>query len=70
MQRNPAAMMKKLQSSIDPKMLSQIGGAEGVMKMMEDMGGADGMQKMMAGMGGGMPGGMGKMMKGMGGRKR
>lgn len=55
-------MMKKLQSSIDPRMLSQIGGAEGVMKMMEDMGGVEGMQKMMSGMGGGD---MSKMMKGM-----
>lgn len=63
LQRDPNAMMKKIQQSIDPRMLAQVGGASGVMKMMEDMGGIEGMQKMMGS--GGFPG-----MGGMGGGKK
>jgi len=47
-------MMKKIQQSIDPRMLAQVGGASGIMKMMEEMGGIEGMQKMMGA--GGFPG--------------
>lgn len=54
LQRDPNAMMKKIQQSIDPRMLAQVGGASGIMKMMEDMGGVEGMQKMMGA--GGFPG--------------
>jgi signal recognition particle subunit SRP54 len=38
MQRNPAAMMKQMQSIMDPKMMQQMGGSENMMKMMKQMG--------------------------------
>jgi signal recognition particle subunit SRP54 len=38
MQRNPQAMMKQMQSVMDPRMMQQMGGSENMMKMMKQMG--------------------------------
>merc|ERR1719199_2455867 len=51
--RNPAQVMQKMQSAMDPRMLQQMGGAQGMMKMMKEFGK--------------MEGGMGGMMEGLGG---
>lgn len=58
--RNPAQVMQKMQSAMDPRMLQQMGGAQGMMKMMKEFG-------KMEGGPGGMGGGLGSMMEGMGG---
>merc|ERR1711920_926177 len=68
--RNPAQVMQKMQSAMDPRMLQQMGGAQGMMKMMKEFGKMEG--------GGGMPGGLGgmdpsqleNMQKMMGGAKK
>lgn len=72
MQRNPALMMKKLQNSMDPQMMQQLGGAGNLMDMMKNMGGMEQMQKMMGSMGGMGGGGMPNMaqMQKMMGRRR
>lgn len=67
MMRNPAQMMRNLQSAVDPKILKQVGGAHNLMNMVNQFGkmekggmpdGMDpGMMDMLQGMGGGMPGG-------------
>merc|ERR1712048_1290804 len=44
--RNPAQVMQKMQSAMDPRMLQQMGGAQNMMKMMKEFG------KMEGGMGG------------------
>ena len=72
MARNPAQMMKKMQSAVDPKILKQIGGAGNLMNMVKEMGNMENMKEMMSAMGdmGGM-GGMGGLGGGGGGgRKR
>merc|ERR1711877_62921 len=51
--RNPGQVMQKMQSAMDPRMLQQMGGAQGMMKMMKEFGKMEG--------GGGMPGGLGGM---------
>merc|ERR1712187_429711 len=51
--RNPAQVMQKMQGAMDPRMLQQMGGAQGMMKMMKEFGKMEG--------GGGMPGGLGGM---------
>merc|ERR1719444_201905 len=48
--RNPGQVMQKMQSAMDPRMLQQMGGAQGMMKMMKEFG------KMEAGGMGGMGG--------------
>uniref|UniRef100_A0A7S3PLY3 SRP54-type proteins GTP-binding domain-containing protein n=1 Tax=Aplanochytrium stocchinoi TaxID=215587 RepID=A0A7S3PLY3_9STRA len=63
MQRNPQALMQQLQRSMDPRMMQQMGGAQGMMEMMKQMGNMD-MGELMKNMGG-MPG-----MGGMGGGKK
>ncbi|KAF0695176.1 Aste57867_13983 [Aphanomyces stellatus] len=55
MQRNPKAVMNKLNSAMDPNMMAQMGGAQGMMNMMKQMGGMD-PSAMMKMMGGGFPG--------------
>ncbi|CAK4608925.1 hypothetical protein LEN26_005767 [Aphanomyces euteiches] len=57
MQRNPQAIMNQLNKAIDPRMMAQMGGPQGMMDMMKQMSGMDpsAMMKMM----GGFPG-MGK----------
>jgi len=55
--RNPGQVMQKMQSAMDPRMLQQMGGAQGMLKMMKEFGKMEG---------GGM-GGMGSMMEGLGG---
>merc|ERR1719446_755013 len=63
MMRNPKQMMQKLQQTMDPKMLSKLGGAGNMMEMMKQMSDADGgqmadmMKKMQSGMAGGGAGG-------------
>merc|ERR1712194_70208 len=83
MMRNPKQMAQMLGNKLDPRMLQQFGGAEGMMDMMKNiggMGGKDGgmggLQDMLGGMGGG--GGMPDMKQiqqmaasmGMGGGKK
>merc|ERR1719197_1526947 len=51
--RNPGQVMQKMQNAMDPRMLQQMGGAQGMMKMMKEFGK--------------MEGGMGGMMEGLGG---
>lgn len=41
MQRNPQAMLKNLQGAMDPRMLQQLGGQQGMMNMMKQMGNMD-----------------------------
>lgn len=41
MQRNPQAMLKNLQGAMDPRMLQQMGGQQGMMNMMKQMGNMD-----------------------------
>merc|ERR1719205_454180 len=36
--RNPAQVLQKMQSAMDPRMLQQMGGAQGMMKMMKEFG--------------------------------
>lgn len=83
MKRDPKAVMGQLQRSIDPRMLSQMGGAGNMMELMKSMGGPGGMgggggggggrggagAGDAAGGGGGMPGmgGLQDMMKMLGG---
>merc|ERR1711957_1146019 len=59
--RNPGQVMQKMQSAMDPRMLQQMGGAQGMMKMMKGLG------KMEGGGAGGMPdmSSMADMMGGM-----
>ena len=59
MQRNPSQMGNILQSVMDPRLIQQMGGTEGLMSMVKEMSGA-------MGMGGGGPGG-GKKGKGAAG---
>jgi signal recognition particle subunit SRP54 len=54
MKRDPKAVMAQLQKSMDPRILSQLGGAGNMMELMKSMGGGGGPG---GGMGG--PGGMG-----------
>merc|ERR1712056_77907 len=46
--RNPAQVMQKMQSAMDPRMLQQMGGAQNMMKMMKEFG----KMEAMGGMGG------------------
>merc|ERR1719454_2269755 len=53
--RNPGQVMQKMQSAMDPRMLQQTGGAQGMMKMMKELGkmesgGGGGLESMMGGM--------------------
>eukprot|EP00397_Hematodinium_sp_SG-2012_P013060 GEMP01013252.1.p1 GENE.GEMP01013252.1~~GEMP01013252.1.p1 ORF type:complete len:520 (+),score=99.06 GEMP01013252.1:83-1642(+) len=64
MMRNPQQAMKKMQGALDPKLLQQMGGTDGLMSMMKQMGNMD-MKDMMEQMGGGDPN-MANMMKNMG----
>jgi len=41
MQRNPQAMLKNLQGAMDPRMMQQMGGQQGMMNMMKQMGNMD-----------------------------
>merc|ERR1719333_1371405 len=52
--RNPAQVMQKMQGAMDPRMLQQMGGAQGMMKMMKEFG-------KMEGVGGGLESMMGGM---------
>merc|ERR1719382_1576383 len=52
--RNPGQVMQKMQGAMDPRMLQQMGGAQGMMKMMKEFGKMEG-----GGMGG--LGGLGGM---------
>ncbi|OQR93674.1 signal recognition particle [Achlya hypogyna] len=54
MERNPNAMMQQLGKVMDPRMLNQMGGAQGMMKMMKQMQGMDPSQ--LGGLMGGFPG--------------
>lgn len=60
LQRNPQALMQKLQQSMDPKMLKQMGGAQSMLDMMKQMGGLD--ESTLKGMTGGL--GLGGLKKG------
>merc|ERR1719335_12495 len=40
--RNPGQVMQKMQSAMDPRMLQQMGGAQGMMKMMKEFGKMEG----------------------------
>merc|ERR1740129_1924430 len=54
--RNPGQVMQKMQSAMDPRMLQQLGGAQGMMKMMKEFGKMEG-----GGGGGGMMDALGGM---------
>ncbi|KAF1334392.1 Signal recognition particle protein srp54, partial [Globisporangium splendens] len=41
MARNPNAVMQQLSKAMDPKMMAQMGGPQGIMRMMKQMGGMD-----------------------------
>jgi signal recognition particle subunit SRP54 len=74
LQRNPGQVMQKMQNSMDPRMLQQMGGAQNMMKMMKEFGKMENMGGMMDGLGGIDPSqleNMQKMMKGKmkGGRR-
>ncbi|OQS05992.1 signal recognition particle [Thraustotheca clavata] len=60
MERNPNAVMQQLSKAMDPRMMAQMGGPQGMMKMMKQMQGMDPSQlgQMMGGLGGmgGIPG--------------
>lgn len=58
MKRNPGAVMQQLQRNMDPRMLSQMGGAGGLMDMIKGLAGAGGPAAGGAGRGGGGGGGM------------
>merc|ERR1719208_380830 len=64
--RNPAQVMQKMQSAMDPRMLQQMGGAQNMMKMMKDFGNMQGMGGMMEGLGGIDPAKLQQMQKMMG----
>jgi len=68
--RNPQQMMGKLKGMVDPRMLQQMGGMDGLMDMMKQVGKMEGMGGLggMGGMGG--MGGLGDMMKMLGGGKK
>merc|ERR1712187_790595 len=65
--RNPAQVMQKMQSSMDPRMLQQMGGAQNMMKMMKEFGKMEGGMGGMGGLGGMDPAMMQNMQKMMGG---
>merc|ERR1712190_233527 len=65
--RNPAAVMQKMQSAMDPRMLQQMGGAQNMMKMMKEFGKMENMGGMMEGLGGIDPSQLQNMQKMMGG---
>lgn len=52
LKRNPNQIMNKLQSAIDPKMMSQLGGAGNLMNMMKEMSNNPQMEEMMKQFGG------------------
>merc|ERR1719199_885116 len=52
LQRNPGQVMQKMQNSMDPRMLQQMGGAGNMMNMMKEFGKMENMGGMMDGMGG------------------
>ena len=61
MKKNPNAMMQKLQSALDPKIVQQMGGMGNLMNMAQQFAGGQGggmadMMKGMTGGGGGAPG--------------
>ena len=59
--RNSNQILGKLQSMVDPKTLSQMGGAGNIMNMMKEMSKNPEMSEMMKAMGGGKaPGGKGR----------
>merc|ERR1712060_854246 len=64
--RNPAQVMQKMQSAMDPRMLQQMGGAQNMMKMMKEFGKMENMGGMMDGLGGIDPSQMQNMQKMMG----
>jgi len=53
MQRNPDKMLGQLSKAMDPKMISQLGGAGNLMNMMKSFGNMEGMKDMMSMFGGG-----------------
>lgn len=62
MQRNPKAMMQKMQQAIDPRLMQQLGGVGNLMNMMKEMGNLEAGEK--SGGGGGNDfGGMQEMMQ-------
>merc|ERR1711972_1220739 len=65
--RNPAQVMQKMQSAMDPRMLQQMGGAQNMMKMMKEFGKMENMGGMMDGLGGMGPAQLENMQKMMGG---
>merc|ERR1712032_1771166 len=65
--RNPGQVMQKMQSAMDPRMLQQLGGAQGMMKMMKEFGKMESMGGMMEGLGGIDPSQLQNMQKMMGG---
>merc|ERR1712004_608042 len=64
--RNPAQVMQKMQSAMDPRMLQQMGGAQNMMKMMKEFGKMENMGGMMEGLGGIDPSQLQNMQKMMG----
>merc|ERR1719188_676821 len=67
MARNPAQVMQKMQGAMDPRMLQQMGGAQGMMKMMKEFGKMDGGMGGLGGLGGIDPSQLQNMQKMMGG---
>jgi len=63
--RNPGAVMQKMQSAMDPRMLQQMGGAQNMMKMMKEFGKMEGGMGGLGGMDPAAMENMQKMMKGM-----
>ena len=47
MQRNPGQVMKKLQQSMDPRMLAQMGGGQSLMNLMKELEQNEDMSSMM-----------------------
>ena len=62
MQRNPKAMMQKMQQAIDPRLMQQLGGVGNLMNMMKEMGNLEAGEKSGGG-GGNDLGGMQEMMQ-------
>merc|ERR1719329_399367 len=68
--RNPGQVMQKMQGAMDPRMLQQMGGAQGMMKMMKEFGKMENMGGIGDMMGGMDPAQMEKMAKMMGKMKK
>merc|ERR1719382_1709926 len=68
--RNPGQVMQQMQGAMDPRMLQQMGGAQGMMKMMKEFGKMEGGMGGLGGLGGMDPSQLQNMQKMMGAAKK